>query len=327
MLRILTSEDVNRALPMAQAIEAMHTAFTSLAAGRVKMPLRTALKSWDEQSVSLFMPASVEEAGALGAKIVSVFPNNAQAGLPLLHGIVILLDSQTGEPAAILDGNSLTAIRTGAASGLATRELAREDAKCAAVIGAGVQARTQIEAVCLVRPIEVVRVHSRTRESAERFAAEMAGIRGVPRHIAVAESAAAAVKDAEVICVATTAHTPVLLESDVSEGAHINAVGSFTAEMIELDPELVAKCRVVVDQRQAALAEAGEVIAAIRNGLMSEAELTELGEVVSGEAPARREEREITLFKSVGLAVQDLCAARAALERAEESDLGSEVAL
>ncbi|MEE9245621.1 MAG: NAD(P)-binding domain-containing protein [Gemmatimonadota bacterium] len=325
LLRVLSADDVRQALPMTDAIEAMRGAFMALATGRAALPQRIVLRLPAHDAVSLFMPARVE--GALGAKIISVFPGNARRGLPLVHGMVALLDDETGRPTALLDGGALTAIRTGAASGLATRLLADPDADRVAIIGAGAQARTQLEAVCAVRRVRAVTVYSRTEASAERFASEMAGRREVPDRVEVAESAAAAAKDADIICVATSSLEPVLMRGEAPDGAHINAVGSFTSEMIELDPELVAECRVVVDQREAALAEAGEIIAAIEAGLMKGTDLAELGDIVAGGLPQRTEIAQPTLFKSVGLAVQDMCAAAAALERARQEGLGQEVEL
>ncbi len=312
---------------MAQAIEAMREAFLAVSEGRANMPLRTALGLSSAGVFTLCMPASVEGVHALGAKLVSVSPENDKRGLPLIHGIVILIEWQTGRPAAVLDGMSLTAIRTGAASGLATRVLAREDARSVAIIGSGVQARTQLEAVCAVRQIGRATVYSRTHANALRFASEMAGAGDVPNAIEVCDSAGAAVKEADIVCVATSSSTPVLAKDEVPEGVHINAVGSFTPEMLELDPQLVADSRVVVDQREAALAEAGEVIAAMDAGLISESDLVELGDIIAGKAAGRSGAGDITLFKSVGLAVQDMCAAKAALERALKEDIGSAVEL
>lgn len=322
--RILSSDDVRKALPMGDAIEAMRDAFAALSQGRVNMPLRTTLEMPVSESVTLFMPASTED-GALGAKIVSVVPQNAALNLPLIHGLVLLIDSNTGRPLAALDGNSMTAIRTGATSGLATSLLARADASRVAVIGSGVQARTQLEAVCSVRDVSSVAVYSRNRASAEVFASDMEGTAEVPHNIEIADTARAAVATADIVCTATSSAAPVLLHGEVADGAHINAVGSFTPDMKELDPELVASCRVVVDQREAVLAEAGEIIAAIRAGLISPTDLAELGGLVTQGSGARTRDSDVTLFKSVGLAVQDLCAARVALMRAERDGLGTVV--
>ncbi len=322
---VLTADDVRRALPMAAAIEAMREGFLALATGRATLPQRTAVKLADRDALSLFMPARVGE--ALGAKIVSVFPGNVERGLPLIHGIVVLIDAETGRPTALLDGASLTAIRTGAASGLATDLLAAPEASRVAVIGAGVQARTQLEAVCCVRRVKTVKVYSRTKQSAERFADEMAGSGDVPSSIDVVGSAADAASGADVICVATTSSEAVLGAEDVSDGQHINAVGSFSRAMIELDPQLVARCHVVVDQREAALEEAGEVIAAVDAGLVGEGDLVELGDVVAGKARGFGVDERPSMFKSVGLAIQDMAAAASALERARGEGLGQEVQL
>jgi len=305
---VLSAGDVRAALPMARAIEAMREAFTLLVEGRADLPLRTQVQLPDGRGVFLTMPARCDVPLGLGAKLVSVVPGNVERGRPLVHAALVLLDAETGEIAALLEGTSLTAIRTGAASGLATDLLARRDARRVAIIGSGVQARTQLAAVCCVRRIEAVTVYSRTRANAERFATEMAGIGDVPRIITVEPTAGAAAGWADIICLATTARTPVLAAAGVPEGAHVNAVGSFTPEMQEFEPALLGRARVVVDQREAAMAEAGEVIAAAKAGVVSRDRLVELGEVVVGRAIGRESERQVTVFKSVGLVVQDVCA-------------------
>ena len=312
---------------MRDAIESMRVAFAELSAGRVDLPQRVSISSSDG-AVTLVMPGRLDVPFALGAKIVSVFPGNEAKGLPLIHAAVVLLDGETGEIAGLLDGQSLTAIRTGAASGLATDLLARPDASRVAIIGAGVQARTQLEAVCCVREVEDIWVYSRTRENAERFAreAEETGQASVAARIRVVESAREAVRDADIICTATSSPTPVLGLDDVTSGMHINAVGSFTAEMRELDPVLVGKCRVVVDHRPAAMEEAGEVIAAVREGLISEGDMVEIGEIVNCSCEGRTSDDQITLFKSVGVAVQDLAAGARVVERERKaSAAGSEL--
>ena len=311
---------------MRAAIDAMREAFGQLARGEVDMPLRAAVEIPEQDAVTLVMPGRARVQYGLGAKLVSVFPTNPGAGLPLIHSAVILLDPQTGRVAALLEGGALTAIRTGATSGLATDLLARAGAASVAIVGAGVQARTQLEAVCCVRPIEHVWVYSRSREESERFAVEMEEKLDVPDGIRVASSAGEAVGNADVVCTATTSSSPVLRSGQISSGTHINAVGSFTREMRELDPALLAGAYVVVDQREAALAEAGEVIAAVVEGLLSESALVELGAIVNGDAPGRTSDEQITVFKSVGLAVQDLVAGASAVGRAEREGLGSLIA-
>lgn len=310
---------------MRAAIGAMREAFGQLSAGTVDLPLRTAIGVPANDGVVLVMAARCDIPLGLGGKFVTVFPENPRVGRPLVHAAVLLLSSETGEMVALVEGMSLTAIRTGAASGLATELLARPDAARVAVLGSGVQARAQLEAVCCVRQVQSVSVYSPTRAHAERFAREMARLPDVPDTVSVAPSALDAVGDADVICTATTSAQPVLSAGDVPSGAHINAVGSFTPEMRELDPALLGWARVVVDQRAAAMAEAGEVIAAVGAGLFEEQDLVELGEIVNQAAPGRTASDQVTVFKSVGVAVQDLCAGAKAVEQAAARGLGTVV--
>lgn len=312
-LRILSAADVRESLPMAAAIEAMREAFGALAAGRAEIPVRTSVPCAGDGTL-LIMPGRVSDPPALGAKLVSVFPRNAGSSVPVVQATVVLFDAATGEPAAVLDGTTLTAIRTGAASGLATDLLARKDARRVAILGSGVQARTQLEAMCCVRRVDSVFVWSQTRANAERFVSELSRERRPPYAVRVAESAADAAREADIVCCATSSSEPVLLSADVAAGAHVNAVGSFMPGMREFDPALLSRARVVVDQREAAMAEAGEIIVAINGGLVRRDALVELGAIVNGAARGRESADEITVFKSVGLAVQDLVAGARALE-------------
>ena len=320
MIRLLSADDVRAALPMTEAIEVMREAFTAVSSGRAEVPLRTHLTLRGGAGAMLTMPAATSGPVRLGTKLLTLFPNNPDRGLPFIQGIVVMFDAGTGRPTGLLEGTALTAIRTGAASGLATSLLANADASRVGIIGSGTQARTQLEGVSCARAIERVAVYS--PGGAERFAEEMQGVGNVPDTIHVASSAAEVVRDSDIVCTATTASTPVLSSDDVRPGTHINAVGSYTASMQELDPRLLPRARLVVDQVLAALEEAGEVIAAVREGLIREDELIELGAIVDGAHPGRLGRDEITVFKSVGLAAQDLCAAARALQRAEAEDLG-----
>ena len=321
-MRLLTAADVRTALPMAEAIEAMRDAFAAVSAGTADIPLRTHIPLPDDRGATLTMPAATRSPVRLGAKLLTVFPNNPSRKLPMIHGLVVMFDEETGRPSGLLEGMTLTAIRTGAASGLATELLSKQDASSVAIIGSGTQARTQLEAVCCVRPIERVTIYSRNDANATRFAEEIVDLPGVPENVQVVPSAAAAADGADIICTATSASDPVLASADVAAGTHVNAVGSYTPQMRELDVELLSRARIVVDQRSAALAEAGELIAAIDAGEVREEDLIELGEIVSGTRQGRLGDDETTVFKSVGLAVQDLCAAARALQRAEESGIG-----
>lgn len=325
---ILRATDVPRALPMAEAIEAVKRAYRALSAGEVEMPLRLSLPVAPHEGVSLFMPAYVHtpHEEALAVKVVSVFPHNEKRGLPLIHAAVLVLEVRTGRPLALLEGSTLTAIRTGAASGVATEVLARPESRVLAVFGAGAQSRTQIEAVCTVRPIERVWLFAPHREHAEALAAEVAGQGPVPTDVRVAASPREAVAEADIICTATTSHTPVFADADLKPGVHINGIGSYTPDMAEVPPETVARALVVVDSRQAALAEAGDLIQPLRAGRITEAHIhAELGEILLGRKPGRTSPEQITFFKSVGVAVQDALTARVALRNALEQGLGQRV--
>ena len=327
-IRILTGEEVRLALPMPKTIEIIKEAFRQLSAGKATVPLRTRIEVTDQEGVALFMPALLHTTRDLAIKIVSVFPRNTDLELPTIHAVVVAIDPDTGRPLALIEGGSLTAIRTGAASGAATDLLARSGSRQVAIFGSGVQARTQLEAVCAVRDIEAAWVYSIDLEGAQTFAEEMGGVGRIPAQIKVAGEPIEALSAADVICTATTSSTPVFSGRDLRPGTHINAVGAFTPEMQELDEHTVERAYVVVDSRAAALAEAGDLMIPIQKGLIREDHIrAELGEIVSGDAPGRTSDDQITLFKSVGVAVQDAAAAGLALRRAEELGLGQLVEL
>ena len=329
-LRILSGEDVRRALPMRPAIEAMKGAFAQLSAGRADVPLRTALEVGRHNGVTLFMPgylaASDYNDDQMAIKIVSVFNDNPAKGLPLIHALVVVVDAMTGAPAAVMDGAYLTALRTGAASGAAADLLAREDARIAVIFGAGAQGRTQLEALCAVRPIQLAWVYDVSRKQAGAYAAEMSERLSLP--ISVAETPSEAVRQADVICTATTSSCPVFDDADVQPGTHISAVGAYTPQMREIPVETVLRAKVVIDHHEASLAEAGDLLIPMEQGLMSVDHVyAELGEIAAGRKPGRESAEEITLFKSVGVAVQDVAAAGKVLEAARSQGLGVEMAL
>jgi ornithine cyclodeaminase len=323
-LRVLNAQQVRAALPMPDAIRAMKDAFRQFSAGQAEVPLRSRLEIPESGGVSLFMPAYLHGTHELAVKAVSVFPRNAELGQPTIHAVVLVFHWQTGAPAALLEGATLTALRTGAASGAATDLLSRPDSAVLAVFGSGAQARTQVEAVCCTRPVGEVRIFSIDRDGAERMMDEMQGRLDSPARLLLAGSPAQAVAGADIICTATTSSTPVFPDAALSAGTHINAIGAFTPEMQEIDPATVARARLFVDSRKAALAEAGDLILPMRAGLISEAAIeAELGELVAGSRTGRLTREEITLFKSVGLAVQDAVAAGVIVRRAEEEGLGT----
>jgi ornithine cyclodeaminase len=327
-LRILTAVEVKQALPMSEAITAMKSAYAQLSTGQAVMPLRAHMNIAPHQGTTLVMPAYLPQDDALAVKVVSVFPQNAARGKRVIYGLVVVLDAETGRPCALLEGAALTAIRTGAGSGAATDLLAQPDAAVVAILGSGVQARTQLEAVCTVRAIQEVRIYSPNQARAEAFAQEMAGVGPIPGNVRVVRGAGTAVHNADIICTATTSRTPVFDGRTLKPGAHINAVGSFLPTMQEIDAVTVQQSLVVVDSREAALAEAGDLLIPIQQGSITADHIqVELGEIVLGLKHGRTHPQQITLFKSVGTAVQDAAAGRIALMNAERLGLGTAVNL
>jgi ornithine cyclodeaminase len=315
-IRILSAADVQAAITMPEAIEAMRDAFSALSSGKATVPLRVALEMKD--GVSLFMPAHLPGLGPAAAKVVSVHPGNVEQGLPMIHAVVLVIDPETGIPLALMDGTWLTALRTGAVGGLAADLLARKDASTAAVFGAGVQARTQLEALRAVRDIRDVRVVDPVPAAADAFVAE---IRDVPARRL--DDSDEAITGADVVIAATTSSNPVFDGRKIEPGTHVTGVGSYTPEMREVDAALVTRARVVVDQREAVLAEAGDIIGPITDGVVDESVIAaEIGEIVLGWQPGRTSAEEITFFKSVGNAVQDVAVAARVLAAAEADGTG-----
>jgi alanine dehydrogenase len=325
-LRFFSGDDVRKALPMREAVEVMRRAFVQLSAGAAEAPPRTHVAVPRHAGNMLFMPAHLPAEGRLGVKVITLFDGNAARGLPRIQALVLLLDGTDGRPLAVIEGTSLTAIRTGAAAGVATDLLARQDAAVAAIFGAGVQGRTQLEAVCAVRPIRRALVFDPDRSRAAAFAGEMTGRLGIA--VAVAESAAAAVREADVICTATTARTPVFADADLKAGVHINAIGSYQPAVQEIPAATICRAQVVVDHKESALAEAGDLLIPIGQGLFSADRVhAELGQIAAGLRPGRTAADAVTVFKSVGVAVQDLAAAMHVAARGEELGLGTAVRL
>ena len=322
MIRILSSDDVRAAVDIVTAISAVRAGFIALSTNRARVPLRSAIQTAD--GVLLTMPAHIDGAPVSAVKIVTVHPDNASRGMPTIYAAVLVTDAQTGMPLALMDGRVLTALRTGAASGLATDLLALPDASVLAVIGAGVQARTQIAAVCAVRPIREIRIYS--LGGAETLAAELSD--EYRATIRVAPSAPEALSGAQVIVTATTSPTPVVFCADLTPGAHINGIGSFTPAMQEIAADVVTAARVVVDHRASCWAEAGDLIIPRAQGLITEDHVyAEIGEIAAGLKPGRIRRDELTFFKSVGNAVQDASLAQRVIASATERGLGVEVEL
>lgn len=325
---LLTAEAVRKALPMNEAIEAMKNAYASLSKGAAVVPLRTRLPIPNSEALSLFMPSFVNspDGDALAIKVVSLFPTNPTRGLAYIQAAVLVLDAETGRAIALLEGSSLTAIRTGAASGAAIDLLARKDSKIVAIFGAGVQGRTQLEAACTARGIETAFIYDPNPDKAQTLVREMNSKGLNTRDLRVAGSAEEAVETADIICTATTSLRPVFHDKDLKAGTHISAVGSYRPDMQEVPAETLARAKVFVDSRSASLEEAGDLIQPMQARLFDESHICgELGEVVLGRIPGRQSQDEITYFKSVGIAVQDAVAAQVALTNARKMNLGTEV--
>src|SRR5215217_5316714 len=325
----LSRDDVRRLVSMAEAIDLMKQAFRDLSAGAAISPLRTANEVEPGKADTLLMPAYVPSVNALGFKVVSVFRDNPTRGLPTINALVCMISDRTGEPLAIMDGTYLTALRTGAVSGAAADLLSRADSHVLAAIGAGAQGVTQIAAVCAVRPIERVIAVDVNEAALERLRQTLrSDWREIESRLETTTDSVAAVRAADIICTATTSRSPVFQDDEVLPGTHISAVGAYTPEMQEVPAATVPRATVVVDAVDAALAEAGDLIIPLRDGLVAREHFArELGMVASGAAPGRASANEITLFKSVGNAVQDVVVARRAVDQARERGLGTEIDL
>lgn len=308
-MELLDAAAVRDRLPMSAAVEAMRAAFTALARGEVTAPPRGFhdVAALGAGGMLATMPAHVAGTiDVLATKVVSIVPDNAARGLPTIHGLLVAFDGTTGEPLGAVDGTAVTAIRTAAVSGLATDLLTAPDVRTLAVLGTGVQGREHVAAVRAVRDIQEVRLWNRTRARAEGLAAQLA-IQGL--QVTVADTPAEATAGAEVVCTCTAATEPVLSAADLARGVHVNAVGAFTPTMRELAADLVADAWVVVDTREGAWEEAGDLLLAIEDGAIDRDHVrADLGEVVTGTVPPP-DPGTTTLFKSVGHAVEDAVAA------------------
>jgi thiomorpholine-carboxylate dehydrogenase len=302
--RFFNEEDVRARLRMSDLIEAMQQALVEFSAGRVQQPVRTVLQFGAEHSLFGVMPSYIPSLPALGAKLVTVCHSNADRGLGTHQAIIVMLNPETGIAEAILDGRYITEVRTAAVSAVSARQLARKDARVLGILGSGVQARSHCEALKLARDFREVRAWSPNADRLRQFAAET-GARAM-------ENAEAVVRGADVVVTATPSATPVIQNDWVGDGTHVIAVGSCVPTKRELDPALVERARLIVDSRAAALQESGDVVIGISEGRWTAAHIAaELGEL-----PVRQNDREITVFKSLGLAVEDLFAAHLVLTHA-----------
>jgi ornithine cyclodeaminase len=323
---ILTQPQIRSLLPMRTCMDLMEEGLTALARGEALNPLRTILRLGDGNGLLGMMPGSLGPRGSFGLKVISVLPSNHGTPYDSHQGIVVLFEPEHGVPRAILDASAITAIRTAAASGLATRTLAREDSGDLAILGSGVQASAHLEAMSCARKLRRVRVFSPTRSEREAFAARESRRHGIP--VESVESARSAVEGAEVVCTVTSSAEPVLLGEWLSPGAHVNAVGACTKQARELDTKAVLRSRLFVDLRESALNEAGDFLIPKSEGALGDEHiLGELGDVLLGRCAGRRSADEITLFKSLGIAVEDLVVASHLDRVARERGVGTLVEL
>lgn len=323
-LLVLNKADVTRLLSMPKCIELMESALASLARGEVVLPLRPVIRIPNSKNAFAVMPAYSAALKAIGVKLISVFPDNHGTKLDSHQGAVALFDGTNGSVIALMDAASITAIRTAAVSGVATKLLARKGASTLAILGTGVQGRAHIDAMMATRPFKRVSVWSRDAKKAHALVESAS-----KQHKAafeVAGDAAAAVGNADVVCTVTASREPVLMGHWLKDGAHINAVGASDPNARELDTLAVVRSRVFVDRRESAASEAGDLIIPMKEGKFAMADIVaEIGELLTGAATGRRDDREVTLFKSLGIAVEDLACAHWLYDRARTDKIGTTV--
>jgi ornithine cyclodeaminase len=322
---LLTEHDIRAVLTMDDLIAAMEAALIAFSTGSAAQPVRSVVDAGGRGFFGV-MPAFLPSAGALGAKLVTVFHENAAEGLPTHLATILLLDAGTGALLSILDGRYITEARTAAVSAVSTALLAREDASALAIIGTGVQARSHLEAIPKVRHIRDVRVWSPREESRAAFVREMQAGRSVA--IRACGSAQETVQHADVVVLATASREPVVRNDWIADGTHVCAVGACRPDQREMDSALVARAGVFVDSRAGALAEAGDIIIPMKEGTFDASHVArELGEVAARRTPGRRSRNEVTVFKSLGMAVEDMAAAHLAFVKASERGLGRGIVL
>lgn len=315
---LLSDDEISRLISMRETIDAVEAAFGEFARGGVKMPQRSTIMLDEEAGSISFMPSYIPEARALATKIISIYPKNPTKGLPTTAAWIIVNDPETGMIEALLDGTYLTAMRTGAVTGVAARYLAPKDSKKAAVIGCGVQGKTQAWAVAETRAIEKMRVFDLSRERMDLFSREMSGKLGID--VVPSDSVAEAVNGVDIVVTATTSKDPVVRREWLGERVHVSAIGAFYPDYRELDTGTIRDAKLVVDSREAIMEEAGDILIPISEGVIGVDHIyAELGDLVLGRKPGRTDDDGLTVFKSVGLAIQDSSVARLVLDKWRES--------
>jgi alanine dehydrogenase len=323
---LLSEQDVRIVLSMRDLIDAMESALARFSSRDVTQPLRSVIEVGLQRAFVGVMPAFISDPPALGTKVVSVFGSNAAVGLPTHLATIVLLDPMTGELLAIMDGRFITEARTAAVSAVSTRHLARADASRLAIIGSGVQARSHLEAIAMVRSLRDVRVWSPSQDHRTAFVREMRPRVDVP--IVATASALDAVDGADLVVLATASREPVVHSEWIADGAHICAVGACRPDQREMETELIRRGRVFVDSREGALTEAGDIVIPLKAGAFDHTHLAgELGEVILGTVEGRTSSSDVTIFKSLGMAVEDVAAAHLAYIKAAERGLGRGIVL
>ncbi len=328
-IKILGVREIEEAISMAEAVEVVKDAFVQLSLRQAQAPVRISLNLEERGDVALIMPAYLSNTKALGTKMVTVLPQNRQISLPAVQGLVVLFDASSGFPLAILEGTHLTRFRTGAATGAATQILSRKDSRNLALFGAGGQSFFQIKGVLTARRIERIRIFDPRPESVDSLLVRLRKD-PVTRDVELfkAGSPAQALEGADIVVTATNSIRPIFEGRFLEEGSHINAIGAYKPEMQEVDEETIRRAKIFVDSAEACLEEAGDLIIPLKKGGIQKKDiLAELGEVIAGKKPGRRASREITYFKSVGNAIQDVSVGQAIFRQAQEKSLGQEVEL
>jgi alanine dehydrogenase len=320
---LLSRNDVIKLLDMSECMDVVEKAFAELTSGTAVMPLRLNITPPD--GLALYMPAYLKNMGALACKVVTVYKNNpTKHNMPTTIGKVLLQDPETGDVKCIMDGGYLTAVRTGAASGVATKYLARTDKnQVAGIFGAGVQAKMQLWAIYEARNLSRAYVYDISDQASDKFIAEMGDKLNL--EIKKAKSAKEILHESDIICTATSSASPIFDGNAVKDGTHINNIGSHTPKAREMDTAIIKRSKFIADSREACLKEAGDIMIPIEEGAVDDSHIyAELGEIITGKKKARADNREITLFKSNGLAIQDAATAKLVYDRALEMGIGTE---
>ncbi|NHJ46215.1 MAG: hypothetical protein FK733_00370 [Asgard group archaeon] len=322
-IRFFSADEIKQILPMNEAIEIMKEAFIQITKNQAIIPPRIHLSVPEHKGDSLIMPIYMPSNNRIGLKLITLFDENQIKGLPLIHALILIFDATNGKPLAIMDGSYLTALRTGAGSGLATELLSRKNSEVAAIFGAGKQGQTQLEAICAVRDIKEVIIFDPNKERAKDFITEMTEQLKIDARIA---NSTDELNDADIICTATNSYEPVFSDKNLKTGVHINAIGSYKPQVREIPSKTITRAKVVVDHRESSLTEAGDLIIPMKQGLISKEHIhAELGEILLKSKSSRETSNEITVFKSVGNAIQDLVTANHVLLKAEKINIGSEI--